>query len=117
MRALWFGLGIISLGLGMLGAVLPLLPTVPFLLLASFGFARSSPRFHDWLVSHPTYGPHILAWTQSGAIRPQAKKLATLTIGLTFGLSFLLGASAKILALQALVLSLVLLFIWTRPPH
>lgn len=115
MRALWFSAGILTLGLGMIGAILPLLPTVPFLLLATVCFARSSPRLHNWLITHPVYGPHINAWHEKGAIRPRAKQMATFTIALTFGISLALGVPSRVLIIQLVTLSLVLLFIWTRP--
>lgn len=115
MRIIWFAFGCLSLALGMIGVILPLLPTVPFLLLATFCFARSSPRLHNWLITHPTYGAHIVAWQERGAIENRAKRLATGTIVLAFVLAVLLGAPLKALILQVVVLSLVLVFIWTRP--
>lgn len=116
MRVLWFSLGLISLFLGMIGAVLPILPTVPFLLLATFGFARSSPRLHDWLITHPTYGHHIRKWQDSGAIDPKAKRLATVTIAGTFLISVVLQVPVRVLLIQAVILCAVLGFIWSRPP-
>ncbi|SLN24666.1 Inner membrane protein YbaN [Pseudoruegeria aquimaris] len=115
MRYLWLCLGIIALGLGAIGILLPLLPTVPFLLLAAFFFARSSERLHNWLIAHPRFGPPIEDWNRSGAIGRGAKKLATLSIGAAFGLSLLLGVRPMILMIQAATLLCVLLFIWTRP--
>ena len=115
MRFLWAGLGAICVGLGVIGAFLPLLPTVPFLLLATFLFANSSPRMHNWIVSHRHFGPMIEDWTRSGAIRPRAKRLATLSIAAVFAISLVAGVSALILAIQAIVLGCVLTFIWTRP--
>ena len=56
MRVIWAALGILCVGIGLLGVVLPLLPTVPFMLLAAFFFARSSERLHVWLITHPTFG-------------------------------------------------------------
>lgn len=115
MRWVWAGIGSVSLILGCVGIVLPLLPTVPFLILAAFCFARSSPRMHDWLVSHRTFGPLILDWQQSGAIRPTAKRAATLSIAAVFGLSLWLGVPSHVLIIQAIVLTCVLVFIWSRP--
>lgn len=115
MRYLWATLGLICLALGLVGVVLPLLPTVPFLLLASFFFARSSSRLHNWLISHPTFGPLIDDWNTSGAIRPSAKRMATVSIALVFLISVVFGAPTKVLIIQSVVLSGVLLFIWTRP--
>ncbi len=58
-RFLWFVAGSISLGLGILGIPLPLLPTTPFLLLATYCYARSSERFYYWLLNHKVFGKHI----------------------------------------------------------
>lgn len=115
MRILWFGLGAASLALGAVGAVLPLLPTVPFLLLAAFCFARSSKRVHDWLIGHPVFGPPIRDWRESGAIGRRAKWLATASVGAAFGASVAMGVAAQWLAVQAATLGCVMLFVWTRP--
>lgn len=115
MRVLWLMGGATSLALGVAGIALPLLPTVPFLLLAAFCFARSSERLHDWLVSHPTFGPPIDDWRRSGAISRRGKWAATVSIAAAFLLSLALGVGAKILLIQAVTLGCVLLFIWTRP--
>jgi len=115
MRILWAMLGLICIALAVIGIVLPLLPTVPFLLLAAFFFARSSERLHNWLLSHPTFGPPIEDWQSRGAINPAAKRIATLSIALVFGISLALGLKTTVLVIQAVVLSCVLVFIWTRP--
>nr|WP_321249904.1 YbaN family protein [uncultured Ruegeria sp.] len=115
MQFLWAGLGLLCVALAVVGIVLPLLPTVPFLLLAAFFFARSSSRLHNWLITHRTFGPMILDWQSSGAIRPAAKKAATLSVAAVFGLSVLLSLPAHVLIIQVLVLGGVMGFIWTRP--
>lgn len=115
MRALWLICGLTSVGLALVGAVLPLVPTVPFLLLAAFCFARSSERLHAWLLDHPRFGPPIADWTERGAIGRGAKWAATGSILAAFGLSVLLGVGATILLVQAAVLSAVSVFIWSRP--
>lgn len=115
MRIVWLSLGFLFTGLAFVGVALPLLPTVPFLLLAAFCFARSSERFHDWLVHHPTLGPPIRDWRASGAIRRRAKWLATASIAAAFGLSVAMGLAAWVLIAQAVTLSCVMLFIWSRP--
>ena len=115
MRLLWVVLGLGCVGLGLVGVVLPLLPTVPFMLLAAFCFARSSERLHGWLLSHRHFGPPIMDWQEQGAISPRAKRIATGSILLVLALSVIFGLAWAILLVQAVVLSLVLLFIWTRP--
>lgn len=115
MRYIWAACGLGCVALAFLGVFLPLLPTVPFLLLAAFFFARSSETLHNWLLSHRRFGPLIEDWHRSGVIRPAAKKAATLSVAAVFGLSLVLGLKAPVLALQAIALGAVMLFIWTRP--
>jgi uncharacterized membrane protein YbaN (DUF454 family) len=114
-RTLWLLLGLTSLALGIAGVVLPLLPTTPFVLLAAYCFARSSPRLHDWLLANRTFGPLILNWEQHRAIAPRAKLLAVLSMAAVFGASFLLGASERVIIIQAVILPATALFILTRP--
>lgn len=115
MRLVWLILGFVSLALGTIGAFLPLLPTVPFLLLSAFLFARSSDRLHGWLVNHRLFGPSIRAWQARGAIGRKAKVSASASIILAFALSWALGVRLGILVIQAVVLLAVAVFIWTRP--
>ncbi|WP_170593194.1 YbaN family protein [Ruegeria arenilitoris] len=115
MHYLWATLGLLCVALAMIGVALPLLPTVPFLLLAAFCFARSSSRLHNWLMSHRTFGPLILDWQTSGAIRPAAKKAATLSVAAVFGLSILVSVPSHVLIIQAVTLGAVMIFIWSRP--
>ncbi|WP_299899812.1 YbaN family protein [uncultured Ruegeria sp.] len=115
MQYLWAGLGLLCVAMAVVGVVLPLLPTVPFLLLAAFFFARSSSRLHNWLVSHQLFGPLILDWQSSGAIRPVAKRAATVSIAAVFGISVMLSAPPFVLIIQAVVLGSVMIFIWSRP--
>lgn len=115
MRYLWASLGLICVALGVIGIVLPLLPTVPFLLLAAFFFARSSSRLHHWLITHKTFGPLIQDWQSSGAIRPAAKKAATASVAAIFAISIFLKVPSFVLVIQAVTLTAVMIFIWTRP--
>lgn len=114
-RILWVAGGLVSLGLAAAGVVLPLLPTTPFLLLAAFFFARSSPRLHDWLLTHRQFGHVIEAWRRERAIPRRAKRLAYTAMSGVFALSLVMAAPAAILAIQALVLSGSAAFIATRP--
>ncbi|WP_129791666.1 YbaN family protein [Sphingosinicella sp. CPCC 101087] len=107
-------LGSLSLLLGGIGIVLPLLPTVPFMLLAAFFFARSHPRFERWLVEHPRFGPHIQAWRSRGAIsrRGKTSAFAALAASALLGL-FLLDFPWSLLPLIACTASGT--WIATRP--
>lgn len=75
-RLLYLSLGFASVALGAAGILLPLLPTVPFMLLAAFFFARSSPRLEAWIVEHRRFGPHVRAWRERGAISAAGKRAA-----------------------------------------
>ncbi len=72
-RALLVAAGFLCVGLGLAGLVLPVLPTTPFLLLAAGCFARSSPRFHRWLLAHRVFGPIVSEWESHRAIPWKAK--------------------------------------------
>ncbi len=74
------GLGVLMVALGTAGIVLPLLPTTPFLLLAAFLFAKSSERWHDWLLNHKHLGPYIHAWRNKSGLTVAQK----LRIGISF---------------------------------
>lgn len=74
----WFFLacGFFFVGLGILGILLPVLPTTPFLLLASWFFVRSSPRWHAWLLRSRWFGPFLRDWQRHRAVRPHVKVVA-----------------------------------------
>lgn len=76
MRLLLSVLGIVSLALGIIGAFLPILPTTPFVLLAGFLFARSSPRLNSWLLNHRIFGKIIHDFQVDKAITLHAKIIA-----------------------------------------
>jgi uncharacterized protein len=74
------GLGWISFILGIIGAVLPVLPTAPFLILSAFLFSKSSPRFHQWILDLPFAGPVIIDWRDNRVINLKAKVVCALTL-------------------------------------
>lgn len=76
LRAGYFILGILMLVLAFIGALLPLMPTTIFLILAVWCFTRSSPRLETWVLNHPTFGPTLRAWRDQGAISMRAKAMA-----------------------------------------
>jgi len=114
MRAVWLILGAASLGLGVLGAFLPLLPTTPFVLAAAFFFSKSSPAIHLWLTEHRTFGRAIRDWRDHRAISRRGKAAATAAIALSMALSILAGFGPAVLLAQAAALGAVLAFLLTR---
>jgi uncharacterized membrane protein YbaN (DUF454 family) len=114
-RPLWLLLGYAATGCAIAGVVLPLVPTTPFLLVAAYAFARSSPRLHAWLLSHPRFGPLIADWQRHRAISRGAKAGAMTMIGATPLITLATQAEAWILIVQLIVLVPVTVFILTRP--
>ena len=114
-RPFWLLFGLAMTGCAIAGAVLPLVPTTPFLLLATYAFARSSPRLHAWLHDHRHFGPLITSWQQHGAIPRGAKITAMVMIGITPLITLAMQAPTYILITQLIVLVPVSVFILTRP--
>lgn len=114
LRLIYLLIGLISTGLGVVGAFLPVMPTVPFLIVALWAFSKSSQRFHDWLYHHRVYGPLLQDWDQYRVIPLWGKIWACLAMagGLTITAIFfqpplwvLIGTGAVMLAVAAYLLS------------
>ena len=105
LRLGYAAVGIAALGIGIIGIFLPLLPTVPFVLLAAFCFARSNDRWEKRLLEHRLFGPHIHAWRRSGAISRKGKAAAAIAFAASaaIGLIFLKMPWALVPALAALI--------------
>lgn len=85
-RQLYFIGGLLSVGLAAVGAVLPIMPTVPFLLVAVFCFARSNPKLEQKILDHPHWGPQVRDWNERRAISRPAKLMAigAMSVGVVF---------------------------------
>ncbi len=81
--------GLLSTALGVAGIFIPVLPTVPLLLLAAACFARSSERFHGWLLGHPYLGPMIRDYMDGQGVPLRAKIIAISTIWISISISTL----------------------------
>ena len=114
-RWLWWLLAYASLGLGIVGIVVPGLPTVPFVLLAAFAAARGSRRLHDWLLAHRRFGPMIRDWEREGAVSRRAKRLATGMMALSAAVMFLTAPKWWMAATGTAIMACVALWLWRRP--
>ncbi len=83
---LWFA-GTVSLALGIIGVVLPGLPTTPFVLLAAACYAKASPRLHGWLIQHRFLGPMVRDWEQHRSLTRRTKTIAITSMVVMVGLS------------------------------
>lgn len=88
-RWVYVALGLFFVGVGVLGAILPVLPTTPWLILASACFARSSPRLHHWLRGLPYFGGLIHDWEEYRGVRPRTKATAVTIVVLVVGSTIL----------------------------
>jgi uncharacterized protein len=80
-RYFYLSLGWISVVLGAIGIILPIMPTTPFLLVAVWAFSKSSPELAAKIRNHPRFGPYVRHWQDHGVIPTQAKVLAVMMMG------------------------------------
>lgn len=113
MRPLWTLAGLGFVGIGTVGAFLPLLPTVPFLLLALFCFARGNPAWEQRLLDHPKWGPPLRQWRERRAIPRRAKIAAVSTMAASVVITALTLGWPWVLV-PAGVMALSGSWIWTR---
>lgn len=114
-RLLFRALGLISVGIGALGTIVPLLPTTPFILLGAMCFARGSAKLHAWLLTHRVFGPLIKNWQFERSITLRAKATALIGMALAIGITVVLAVPPTVLLVQGIVLSAVAAFIVSRP--
>lgn len=114
-RLAYLALGWGALGLGLVGIVLPGLPTTPFLLVAAFGFGKASPGLKRWLVEHPRFGPPIRDWEARGAISKPTKAKSVAAMAAVVLVSVLLGAPAWVLVVQGIGIVIGAVYVLTRP--
>lgn len=115
-RWLFIAAGLVCVGLGLVGAFVPVLPTTPFLLLASWAFMRSEPRLHGWLLALPGCGPLVREWEERRTVSRGAKRAAYITVTVAIGLSLAFGNLSRPLIGMLLGLGLVgLTVVWRLP--
>lgn len=113
-RPTFLVLGLLAVGCGLVGIFVPVLPTVPFMLLAAWCFGKAHPAWEARLLAHPHYGPHIRAWRERGAIPLKAKwaSVSLMTVSAVVGLVLLPGWWRL---LPAAIVTVVAVWIVTRP--
>jgi uncharacterized membrane protein YbaN (DUF454 family) len=113
-RQLYLWAGLLALALGTAGIALPLLPTVPFMILAAFCFARSNPALESRLLNHPKFGTHLVAWREKGAISRRGKWSATIAFGFSVAIGFAVSPLPWSLVPMGVAV-LCLSWIWLKP--
>ncbi len=116
MKPIYNAAGVLALLLGILGLFLPLLPTTPFLLLASWCFARGSDRLHRWLLSHRVFGEYLRNFEAGRGIPLKAKILATVMLWSSLLWAMRRFDSPTIPALMVLTGACVSIYLWRFLP-
>ncbi len=109
-------LGAFFFALGAVGIGVPLLPTVPFWILAAFFYARSAPELRDRIYAHPRFGPSVRDFLEHGALSRRGKAWAV--GGITFGVSlsvWLYAPPIEVTAVIVVCMAVVVVFLLTRP--
>lgn len=112
---LWRTIAILALLLGVIGLLLPIMPTVPFLLVAAWAGGKGWPVLEQKLLAHPKYGPQIIAWRKYGVVKRQPKVIASVMMG---GSAIMLGFSPAPFAVKFAVIGImatVAVWLWLRP--
>lgn len=114
-RPLLLTLGFLFLLLGFIGAFLPVMPTVPFMIVAAYCFSKSSKPLHEWLLRQPEVGPALRDWEENRVIRRRSKWAATAAISLSLPISlYFVNLALWIKITVAGVAGAVLVYVWLQ---
>ncbi len=113
---MWRGITVVSLGLGLIGLALPVMPTVPFLVVSAWAASKGWPAFEIWLLNHRLFGPPILQWRQRGAVPRAAKWYSTLMMAASaIGMQFFEPIPLWLRIAAPAVMLAVAVWLWRRP--
>lgn len=115
MRIFWHITGGVFLALAVIGAFLPVMPTVPFLLVAAWAFAKSSPALRERILNNPLYGPQVRAWQERGAVGRMAKIWAVSAMATGVAMALYLALPLWVVAVQATICLTVSAYLISRP--
>ena len=116
MRSGYLAIGWTCVGLGTVGAFLPLLPTTVFLIAAAWAFARADPKYHRWLLEHRRFGPVLRSWERHRALPRRAKVIAYAALALSYGLTaWVFGPTAWPAVIAAICILAVALYLARLP--
>lgn len=114
-RCLLMAFAALCVLLGMIGAVVPGMPTTVFILMAGWAAMRSSPRFHAWLYAHAMFGPMLRSWDDGGRVGRRVKWLATLSMSASSVLIVYFTSKPWLAGLALASMACVLVWLWLRP--
>lgn len=114
-RLLWRTLAVVCLLLGLVGIFLPVIPTVPFVLVAAWAAGRGWPALESWLVGHPRYGVHVRQWRDGGFVPRRAKWMASIGMMGSASLLLFLPVPQAVRIAVPVCMALVAAWLWSRP--
>lgn len=114
LRGVYLALGFLSLALGIVGTVLPGIPTTMPIILAAFFFSKSSQRFDDWMLNHKVFGPLVRDWRAGIGFSARAKVIAIAAIAVTFTITtvWVVDHTAVRIALILLAMGITAYIMW-----
>ena len=109
-------LGYLSLAIAIGGAPIPMMPTVPFLVLAAFLFSKSSPEWHQWIRNHPRFGETVRDWEEKGVVRWPVKILTGFCLLSMMTIPFFLEGSPLVIKISWIsIIAPITFYLFTRP--
>ena len=114
-RWLLLGFAVLCLVMGIIGVIVPGLPTTVFILMAAWAAARSSPRLYQWLWNHRLFGPLLRNWAQGGKVSRRAKWSAAIFMAASAAVLWVGGARTWVAAVASACMACVLVWLWLRP--
>lgn len=115
MKWLWRALALIAVMLGFIGVIVPGMPTTVFMLMGAAAASRGWPALHDWLLTHPRFGPPIIEWREHGAVPRKAKWFALGSMVLSMWIICTSPSALWVKWWIPSLMSLILIWLWTRP--
>ncbi|MCU4334527.1 YbaN family protein [Acinetobacter pittii] len=116
MRTLfWRSLVVIFITLGIIGAILPGMPTTVFLILAAWAASKGWPQMDDWLLNHPKYGPTLRDWRANGTVPRKAKWIASIMMAISGLIMLFTSAPLWVKIFTDTTMFIVAVWLWLRP--
>tara|TARA_Y100001934_G_C12325261_1_gene762266 strand:+ start:175 stop:678 length:504 start_codon:yes stop_codon:yes gene_type:complete len=108
-RTIWFILGLISTSIGLVGIIIPGLPTTPLMILAGACFAKSSQRFYDWIIDNKMFGEHVRNYREGNGISQGVKPkiLFTMWVFILFAVFYAIPEDVLISRISTLILGII----------
>lgn len=114
-KALWYTLGMLSLGLAYIGFVTPGIPFSIFLVFSAYCFAKSSKKMHDWIYNHKHFGPFLTNWTQKRVFPTKMKYMMILVMSSTLVFTWFVSYNIKAVLFSGIFMALVAVWAWRYP--